>query len=347
MAADLTGFKTMLADRAASDKGLPSIVLKGSTDFDMDMSKLITVDNRQDGESDSQLAGRYVDEICDALAKPENEGIVKKLDLVVSAFRDKIKGSKQALHDIREHAREIAGYMEKGKDDMLAKDPFVSTHLNLTTLSEDYPVWEWNGPKLIGAPSYIKERVGSKIVAKDAEVPTEYDYRLFLMSLSRLTGLVPMVAASLPDDTKASLIDTIVETLGEVVTKESAAEVVDVLTGDKNIRQIILDFSRLQSMPPSELFNRIKMFDSFIQKYYPIADALLSDQVELSDDEGSEGIRSNAESIRVLCEFMAYFELMERDTVFRQSILLQGGLINADEKSAYEEAGGKKLMLSH
>lgn len=346
--ADLTGFRQRIADRAEADKGLPPVTLKQTSDFDMSLAKLVTVDNRKDDESDSQVAQRYVDEICDQLGKEENKGIVEKVGAVITAFVEKIKAAKQSLHDIRNHARELAGYMETGKQDLLAKDPFVSTHLNLTKLSVDYPTWEWAGPKLIGAPTYIKERVGGMITAKDADVPTDYDYKLFMMGLNSLPSKIKFVEAALADDVKTTFIDSICETLGEAVTKETVAEVVEALVGPtRGVRAELLDLQRLNSLNPADLFNRIKDYDGFIQKYYPIVDAVIGGQVELPEVENIDSLKANAEALKTMCEYMAYFELMERETVFRQSILLQGGLLNADEKAAYNEAGGTDLMIAH
>lgn len=346
--ADLTGFRQRLADRAEADKGLPPVNLKMTSDFDMDLAKLVTVDNRKDDETDAQVTQRYIDEICDQLAKPENEEIAKKVGSVINAFVEKIKTAKQSLHDVRNNARELAEIMEKGKTDLLAKDPFVSTHLNLTKLSVDYPTWEWSGPKLIGAPTYIKERVGALITAKDADIPTDYDYRLFMMGLNSINSKIKFVDAPLADDVKTTFIDSICETLGESVTKETVIEVVESLVGPtKTTRAELLDLSRLTNLNPADLFTQIKSYDGFIQKYYPIAEAVSDGQVELPEVENIEDLKSNAENLKTLCEFMAYFELMERETVFKQSILLQGGLLNADEKAAYTEAGGTDLMIAH
>lgn len=345
--ADLTSFRQLIADRASSDKGLPQVCLKCTTDFDIALSKLITVDNRQDGETDSQVASRYVDEICETLGKPENEEIVKKISTLVVAFKEKISGAMGSLHEIREHARELAKELETVKNDILAKDPFVSTHLKLTTLSQDYPVWEWAGPKLIGSATYIKERVGSFIVGEGVEIPTEYDYRLFLQACTTIVTKAPLTSVEMTEETKTTIIDSACEVLGEAAVKESVSDVIDVLVGTKLIKSVIFELKNLSSMSPHDLFNRIKQYDEFIQKYYPVVDGIVGGQIPLPEEDSSETLKTNAQSIKTICEFMAYFELMERETVFRQSILLQGGLMNIDEKSAYESAGGTTLMLAH
>ena len=345
--ADLAGFRQMLADRAQSDKGLPHVCLKCSSDFDMELAKLISVDNRQEDESDGQVAGRYVDDICEEIAKPENKGIADKISAVITAFKDKIVAAKQSLTDIRNNARNLARIMDKGKDDILAKDPFVSTHLNLTKLSEDYPVWDWSGPKLIGSSTYIKERVGGLLVASDATVPEEFDYRLYLMACNTISNKIKFGEVQVSEEDAKTFVDSICEVCGESVTREAAEYVVGAITGTVSLRGVMLDVQKLASFPPSELFNRIKEYDGFILKCYPIADAIVSGQVTIPEGDGEASIKANAESLRTLCEFMAYFELMERETVFRQSILLQGGLLNGDEKAAYEKAGGTIQMIAH
>lgn len=345
--ADLANFRQFLADKASSEGGLAQVCLKTSTDFDIDLARIVTVDNRQDEESDSQVASRYVDEICDSLAQPENEGIVKKINDVIECFKEKILAAINAIKDIRANAHKLAELMDKATTDYLAKDPFVSTHLNLTKLSVDFPAWEWGGPKLIGGSEYIKERVGGYITAKDAEVPTTFDYRLFINGCQAIDSKVKIEPCELDEATSTQLSENLSNTLGELVTKDDITKVLNVITGSVNLRGEISQIKNLSTMDPGELFNTIKEYDAFIRTYYPVVDAIDGEQVTLPEGDVKEILVSNSRAVKTLCEFMAYFELMERETVFSHAILLQGGLLNIDEKEAFTSAGGTELMLAH
>ena len=345
--ADLANFRQYLADKAASEGGLAQVCLKTSTDFDIDLARIVTVDNRQDEETDSQVASRYVDEICDSLAQPENEGIVKKINDVIECFKEKILAAINAIKDIRANAHKLAELMDKATTDYLAKDPFVSTHLNLTKLSVDFPAWEWGGPKLIGGSEYIKERVGGYITAKDAEVPTTFDYRLFINGCQAIDSKVKIESCELDEATSTQLSENLSNTLGELVTKDDITKVINVITGSVNLRGEISQIKNLSTMDPGELFNTIKEYDAFIRTYYPVVDAIDGEQVTLPEGDVKEILVSNSRAVKTLCEFMAYFELMERETVFSHAILLQGGLLNIDEKEAFTSAGGTEIMLAH
>lgn len=345
--ADLANFRQFLADKASSEGGLAQVCLKTSTDFDIDLARIVTVDNRQDEESDSQVASRYVDEICDSLAQPENEGIVKKINDVIECFKEKILAAINAIKDIRANAHKLAELMDKATTDYLAKDPFVSTHMNLTKLSVDFPAWEWGGPKLIGGSEYIKERVGGYITAKDAEVPTTFDYRLFINGCQAIDSKVKIESCELDEATSTQLSENLSNTLGELVTKDDITKVLNVITGSVNLRGEISQIKNLSTMDPGELFNTIKEYDAFIRTYYPVVDAIDGEQVTLPEGDVKEILVSNSRAVKTLCEFMAYFELMERETVFSHAILLQGGLLNIDEKEAFTSAGGTELMLAH
>ena len=345
--ADLANFRQYLADKAASEGGLAQVCLKTSTDFDIDLARIVTVDNRQDEETDSQVASRYVDEICDSLAQPENAGIVKKIGEVIECFKDKILAAINAIKDIRANAHKLAEFMDKATTDYLAKDPFVSTHLNLTKLSVDFPVWEWGGPKLIGGSDYIKERVGGMITAKDAEVPTSFDYRLFINGCQAIDSKVKIEPCELDEAANTQLTDNLVNALSELVTKDDVTKVLNVITGSVNLRGEISQIKNLSTMDPGELFETIKEYDAFIRTFYPVADAIDGGQVTLPEGDVQEILVSNSRAVKTLCEFMAYFELMERETVFSHAILLQGGLLNIDEKEAFTSAGGTELMLAH
>lgn len=344
--ADLTGFRQMLADRAEADKGLPKVCLKCTTDLDLALARLITVDSRKEDETDGQVTSRYLDEICEELAKPENEEVVKHINACIAAFKEKVSAATSALGDIKTAANELAGYMETYKNDALARDPFVSTHANLTKLSVDYPTWDWSGPAIVGTGTYIKERVGGMLVAKDATVPTEYDYRLFILGVSNISRKVNFESVELSEEHRSTLIDSAIDIVVDN-TKEEVTDVIDVLTGMKSINGVVLDLQRLQNMDPADLFDRIKEYDGFIHKYYQIATAIIDEKIPLPDIDGKDTIKTNAESVKLLCEFMAYFELMERESVFNKVVLLQGGLINSDEKTAFEDAGGTTLMIAH
>lgn len=343
--ANLAGFRQMLADVAAADKGLPQVNLRCRTDFDIDLARIINVDNRRDDESDAQVVQRYIDEICDAIASPENENIRKNLDTIIKAFTERIKGTTNAINEIRASARTLAETMEKAKTEYLAKDPYVSTHLKLTDVSIDYPVWEWNGPKLLGGTTYIKERVAGHLVSDGVEPPKDFDYRLFVACCESISRQITFNTVDIADDKLSSVIDAVVDALGGEITKDEATDVVSILTGSRSIAGVILDMQRLVGMNPADLFSRIKEYDQFICKNYPVVEAVTDGRVAL--DEAAKGISENAESLRLLCEYMAYFEAMERETVFRQSILLQGGLLNSDAQQEYSDAGGTPVMIAH
>lgn len=346
--ASLTGFRQMIADRAEADKGLPQVNLRGCCDLDMALNRLVTVDNRGDDESDAQVASRYTDEIVETLNREENKEVAEKLNATIECFRDKITEATKSLGEIRASARTLAEEMETFKTDALARDPFVSTHLNLTTLSVDYPTWEWNGPKTIGSSTYIKERVGSQLVAKDAAIPEEWNYRLFLFGCSTMTNRVKLAdATGVTPDEVTTLIDQLTEAMGDAVSKENITKVVTALTVAATLRGTILDLQRIVSMSPSDMFSRIKDYDAFIQTYYPVADAITAGTVTLPDSDWSAVVKQNADAVKTLCEFMAYYELMERETLFAHSILLQGGVLNADEKANYEHEGGTPIMIAH
>lgn len=344
--ADLTTFRTMLADRAAADKGLPHIVLKCCTDFDIDLQRLINVDNRQDGESDSQVVTRYIDEICDSLTSPEYAGIAEKIQSVITAFSDRIKGANASINDVRRSAKQLAEVMEKGKTEYLAKDPYVATHLNLTNVSVDFPVWEWNGPKLLGGSTYIKERVGGQIVAKGIEPPQDFDYRAFVNGCENVATKTTLEPVDAQPEVIENATDAIVDALGGESTKEEVADVVSVLFGTKSVRGYVLNLQRIIGMSPADLFSRVREYDQFICKYYPVAESITEGHVTLPES-CAEKVKENAEKLRTLCEFMAYFEAMERETVFKSSILLQGGLLNSDAQAEYTDAGGTPLMIAH
>lgn len=344
--ANLINFKQYLADLAESRGGLPAVGFRGNTELEQLLSKLITVDNRKEDETNSQVTMRYVDEICEALSNPDNEEIVNALNTCVTAFKEKISSATADIANIRESAKTLAGYMEKLKDDLLAKDPFVASHLKLTTLSTDFPVWEWTGPSLIGSNAYIAERINSKMASSEDNIPQNFDYRTLTNNLMYLRKEFPITQVDITAEDIETVVESAAEVVGEASTKEDVAATINVIAGVTRISSLYSELEGIAHLDPALLFKKVQEFDNLIQKYYPTTEAVVSDKVALPDAVKTE-MKHNANSLAHLCEAMAYFELMERETVMRQSILLQGGLVNADVKSEYEAAGGTQLMLAH
>lgn len=343
--ANLVNFRTYMAN-IADQNGLPPVCLCDSTDLSMALSKLITVDNRGADETNGQVTQRYIDEICASLCKPENKEIADKLNAVVACFKDKLATSIKSVKDIKENAKQLAADMEKVAQDYLAADPFVSKHLKLTTLSTDYPEWKWEGPLMIGSPSIIANTVNAKFAASEDSVSDAFDYKNLTNSILYIRKEHPIKAV---DEMDAATIDEFVNSISEVLpdmSVETIKEVVEVLLGVKLINSIYSQLEGIAHLDPALIFKTVQEFDGYIQKFYPVADAVASGTVAVPETS-KDVLVSNATSLKVLCVHFAYFELMERNTVMRQSILLQGGLINSDEKSAYEEAGGTQQMIAH
>lgn len=343
--ANLVNFRTYMAN-LADQNGLPPICLCDSTDLSMALSKLITVDNRGADETNGQVTQRYIDEICASLCKPENKEIADKLNAVVACFKEKLATSIKSVKDIKENAKQLAADMEKVAQDYLAADPFVSKHLKLTTLSTDYPEWKWEGPLMIGSPAIIANTVNSRFAASEESVSDAFDYKNLTNSILYIRKEHPIKAVAEMDSTT---LDEFVNSISEVLpdmSVETIKEVVEVLLGVKLINSIYSQLEGIAHLDPALIFKTVQEFDGYIQKFYPIADAIASGTVAVPETS-KEVLVSNATSLKVLCVHFAYFELMERNTVMRQSILLQGGLINSDEKSAYEEAGGTQQMIAH
>ena len=344
--ANLVNFKQMLADHASKGEGLPQVCLSGVCELTQLLDRLITVDNRKPEESDSQVTMRYVDEICEALGNPENEQIVKALNDVVTAFKEKICAATKSISEIRESAKKLAGYMETLKTDLLAKDPFVAAHLKLTTLSTDYPTWEWSGPGLIGSSTYIAQRINSKMAAGEDNVSEGFDYRTLTNVLLYVRKEHPITQVELAEGVFDTLVESVMEVVGEASSKGDVSRTIGIITGTERINSLYTELESIAHLDPALLFKMVQKFDGYIHAFFPTADAVANEKIALPS-ECKDAIVSNAQSVIALCERFAYFELMERETVMKQSILLQGGLLNADVKSEYEAEGGTQLMIAH
>lgn len=346
--ADLQGFRTMLAERAESEKGLPHVCLRESSDFSMALARLVTVDNRNNEESDAQVTQRYLDEFCQSLGEEANKEVADSFNQAIEAFKTKISSAIKSVNEIRDASKKLAAIIETGIQDYLARDPFVSTHMNLTKLSTDFPEWTWEGTKVFGSKTYLVERVNAQFVGEGVTPPTDFDYKLFMFGISTAAERIKFaVIENFPSTTKEQVIDQLVEAVGATVTKENIEKVVNYLIGDLRMNGLINELQRLQSQSPAELFHLIKQYDEMIRTFFPVADAIATKTIKIPELESATAFVENAEKMIKFCEYIAYFEYMERETVYRDAVLLQGSLMNSDAKSDFESQGGTQLMLAH
>ena len=347
--ANLAKFRSMLSAAAETDRGLPGVELKQTTDLGQSFARLVSLDNRHQGETDADLTGRYVDTFCNSLATPTNKIALELFDQTCEAFAAKVKAAWNSLAGIKEQAREISEEMEALASKFANNDSYVVSNSKFLQLSEDFPVFNWDGTKILGAKNDIARDVNALIITPAEngampEVPTRLDQRyldIVTNSLEQYTAVAPVV---LPEETRTALIDQLANVCSE--TPRSAIEAcVDYMSC---IRKYVDEYNTLKYIsksPANGVFDAVKKFDNFITVNFPILDALVSGQVNVGV-EAIEQLKTNANSIINFCKIAAYYEIMQRDTVYSDSILLQGGLINSDQQEFFEQNGGNKAMIA-
>lgn len=342
--ANLARFKSLIALEVKNSGGLPCVTLKQSTDIGQAFSRIVSLDNRQEGESDADAAARYVDELCKALNDPANKEALDLFEQTCSAFAGKIKTAWQSLIGIKEQAKELGGEMEKRSQDLVSKDSYVSTNAKFIQLSEDFPVFSWDGTKLMGTVNDVARDVNGLVVADSAEIPTNLDMRLFNIVIATLEKYTAIVPVNLDEDGRTALIDQLKELCPDL-SAGAVADCVDYTLGIRMFSDVYGLLKNIASNQATDLFSTIKVFDQFICNMYPVSDAIVSDQVHMTN-EAMEQIRVNATALINFCKVAAYYEAMQRTSVFKDSLLLQGGLVNSDLKESFEQAGGNNSMIA-
>ena len=343
--ANLAKFKTLLSQYAAEKHSIPCVVLNQSTDIGQAFNKVVTLDNRAEGETDQAVTERYVEEICSSLEKEENSNAVQLFDATVEGLTTKIKSAVSSIEGIRDNARELAADMEKRASEAVAKDQYVIDNQKFQTLSEDFATWTWEGTKTIGAVSYVIEAVHSSVVHGETEIPKEPDAKLFELATSKLDKDIVINPVELSEDEKKATLEFLKELCADL-SAEAIAEAFDILIGEKKFADAFEIIARHTTRDAGRLFEDIQVVDDFVQKMYPIVDAINTDQVTLPEAK-ADAIKANAKTMSTFCEYCVYYENMMRTSIFRTALLLRGGLINEDNWAAFQEAGGSKTMIAN
>ena len=347
--ANLAKFRSMLSAAAETNHGLPEVELKQSTDLGQSVARLVTLDNRHQGETDADLTGRYIDTFCNSLTLPTNKIALELFDQTCSAFAEKVKAAWNSLSGIKEQARELSEEMEALASKFANNDEYVVSNSKYLQLSEDFPVFSWDGTKILGSKNDVARDVNALLItpAENGAAPepsTALDQRVFNLVVDSLERYTTVATVTLNEETRSALIDQIANVCSE--TPRSAVEAcVDYMSG---IRRYIDEYNTLKYInksPANGVFDAVKKFDSFITVNFPILDAVVSDQVNVGVEAVAQ-LKVNANAIINFCKIAAYYEMMQRDTVYSDSILLQGGLINSDQQEFFEQNGGNKAMIA-
>lgn len=340
--ANLAQFKILLA-KEASMNGLPSVVLKDSTDLGQAFARLVSLDNRKEGETDEQLTARYVEDFCGGITSEMNAEPLEVFNAACEAFSEKVKTAWDSLEGIRDQAAMLAQDMDKAASSRISSNDFISSHLTYDKISTDFPVWNWRGPAAIGSRNDIITDVHALVVDNGAEIPTDIDQHLFNIVVSDLSTFTQINGVSCGDDERNGLIQQLQAIYAETPV-EKITTFVDLVLGLRGWTREFDVLARINAESPSRMFQNIQMFDAFIEDYFAMADSVQSEQVKVGEGI-KEGVRQNAERIMRFCEIAAYYENMLRETTYKLSLLLPGGLVNADTQEQFNQAGGNNQML--
>ena len=343
--ANLQGFRTMITEYAGKGAGLPCLTLSQSNEFGQAFGRIVTVDNRRNGETDAMVVGRYVDEICASLADEANVGAIKVFDNLCDAFAAKVTSAWKSVGGVRDTAREMAKDMDTLAAALMKADGYIETHGAYSQLSQDFPSFTWGGLNAMGAINDVIKSVHMLAAPGNEEVPTEVDKRIFDIVIANIQKFVTIkkVPAVKEEDRQA-----LVEAAQKVVSGLPVAtivDIVDLLCGYKSFIEIFNSLKYVNTDITKDFFKNLRRFDSFINDVYPVVDGFLTDAIPVPAEFKTEFI-ANASAMATFCKIAAYYEHMMRNTIFREAFLLQDGMINEDLRKPFEEAGGKPEMIS-
>ena len=346
MASNLATFRALLVKSADEGKQLPNVVLKDNNELGQAFIRLVMSEQPKEDETPGQTAGRYLDEVCASLGMEENQEACRAFEDTVSVFTTKIKNAWDTVAGIRDTGRELSVEMEKIYSDQISKNEFVSKHMNYSQLKTDFPVFSWDGTKIMGSMTEVIKAVNALGTADKENASEEINASLFNIITSDMTKFGQVEDVTMSEESRQAAIDAL-SAVCQGVPAGDIENVVDAVTGINKNCPVHAALSTLKDVAQAQvnLFNNIKLFDGAITSFFPVLDVIISEQVE-PVPAAKEVVIENAKKITTVLQIAAYYEYMQRTTIFADVVLLQGGLINEDYFDAYTKAGGNAQMLA-
>ena len=343
--ANLSGFRTMMTEYAGKGAGLPCLALSQNNEFGQAFGRIVTVDNRRNGETDAMVVGRYIDEICVSLADETNAGAIKVFDGLCDAFTAKVTSAWKSMGGIRDTARDLAKEMDTLANSLMTADGYIAEHANYGQLSEDFPSFTWGGLSVMGSITDVIKAVHTLAAPGNEDVPTEVDKRIFDIVIANIAKFVIIKKVpGVKDEDRSALIEA-TQKVVPGTTVATVVDIIDLLLGIKSFIEIFNSLKYVNTDVTKDFFKNLRRFDSFISDVYPVVDGFVNGQIAIPENIKTE-FGANALAMSTFCKVAAYYEHMMRTTLFRESFLLQDGMLNEDLRKPFEEAGGKIEMIS-
>ena len=343
--ANLQGFRAMITEYAGKGAGLPCLALSQNNEFGQAFGRIVTVDNRRNGETDAMVAGRYVDEICASLGDESNAEAIKVFDSLCDAFAAKVTSAWKSVGGVRDTARDIAKDMDTLANALMQADGFIGSHANYGQLSQDFPAFTWGGLNAMGSMPEIIKAVHMLAAPGNEDVPTDVDKRIFDIVIANIAKFVIIKKVTgVKDEDRSALIEATQKFVPSTPVA-TIVDIVDLLLGIKSFLEIFNSLKYVNTDITKDFFKNLRRFDSFISDVYPVVDGFITGAIAVPENIKTE-FATNALSMSTFCKIAAYYEHMMRNTLFREAFLLQDGMLNEDNRKAFEEAGGKPEMIA-
>ena len=343
--ANLQGFRTMLTEYAAKGAGLPCLSLSQNNEFGQAFGRIVTVDNRRNGETDAMVVGRYVDEICVSLADEANAGAIKVFDQLCDAFAAKVTSAWKSVGGVRDTARDMAKDMDAIAASLMKADGYIEAHGAYSQLSQDFPSFSWGGLNVMGAIQDVIKSVHMLAAPGNEDVPTEVDKRVFDIVIANIQKFVTIKKVPGVKEEDRTALTEAIQKVVPALPVATIVDIVDLLCGYKSFIEIFNSLKYVNTDITKDFFKNLRRFDSFINDVYPVCDGIINEQIAVPAEIKTEFV-ANTMSMATFCKIAAYYEHMMRNTLFREAFLLQDGMLNEDNRKAFEEAGGKPEMIS-
>ena len=346
MASNLMTFRQLLVQHVDAGKPIPSFILKDDSNLGQAFARVAMSEHANEGETAGQTAGRYLDEICDALALDENKEALDAFNDTVSVFVSKVKNAWDNVGAIRETGRNLAAEMDKITNDQLQNNEYVSKHLNYSQLPTDFPVFTWEGTKAMGSIRDVVRHVNALVTTDGVEASDEVNQDLFNIVIYDMTRWGQVEDVQINEEARTAAISALLEVCNNAPAG-TVENVVDAVTGINKNCPVHAALTQLKDLgyAQTHMMDIIKMFDDAITSFFPVLDLIICKQV-IPVPSAEETVIENAKKIVTVLEIAAYYEYMKRTTYLSQVLLFQGGLINGDLEEEFKKAGGTSTMLA-
>lgn len=277
------------------------------------------------------------------------------VDELVTAFVPKIQEVQANLTWMRNEVTRLSASVTTRQNAILARDPMVARHLQLTQTDVTYPVLHWEKLDRFGSESTIREPIDALVNTKGAYSPSAASLARGNLPLINKTNPKQLKDTTLTPEVKDRIATVLEASFSFEYTKPMMLRAVELMSTGWQAKSFLMKMMELT--PRDRLVGQLEHILDGIEMVLPLMKALKTNILDLSK-ESMEALDNNRLIFEEYFRVAAYQVYLHRRTTFGNLILIPTTMesthpepdqtrINPDLMGRLTEKGLGDMAITH